>query len=238
MLGNKFHIHIDVDATFDVHNALLYEYFEIFLMKELGFSLKNFSGVPADSHRHAPERHLTHKTQDSRAFYRIFDSIESYLTQHPKAMTGYIEGEYIPERIQIPDSEFNPNVAVPFKLELGSLPTGKFREDEIHITLDRDNSDPRLISSLRQMGFFSVYMDKDYGTAEIFTTQGYYHDIQTVLPLITNYLNQVGGAVNCVIKEERIVRSWMSAPDITLPPVITSIQQLAVAQPTHQLCVR
>ena len=216
MITTEFHIHIDA--------AFLEGSFEIILMDKFGFSLKNFAEVPADSQRHTPSHHLTYKSQDSREFHRTFDSIESYLTQHPKTIIGYIEGEYIPERIQIPNSEFNPSFTVPFKLELGSLPTGKFREDEIHITLDRDRSDPQLILSLRQMGFFSVYMDKDYGTAEIFTTQGSYHDIQTVLPLITNYLNQVGGAVNCVIKEERIVRSWMSAPEITLPPVITSIQ--------------
>ena len=212
----EYHIHIDAEWVSDK--------FEKFLIGELQFLLKNFTGFPANTARHAPERHFTYKVAEGKAFNEIFDALLHFLANHPDSMSGYIEGEFIPGEVVISAHDFNPNILPPFKLELGRLPEGKFREDEIHITLDRDNSDPRLISSLRQMGFFSVYMDKDYGTAEIFTTQGSYHDIQTVLPLITNYLNQVGGAVNCVIKEERIVRSWMSAPEITLPPVITSIQ--------------
>ena len=230
MITTEFHIHIDAVS--------LEQSFELALMNDLGFSLKNFLKEPTVTQSYAPDRHLTYKTQDRRESNHTFKAIKSYLDRYPNGMEGYIEYECIPERILISNSEFNTEVAIPFKLEFGSLPEGKFREDEIHITLDRDRSDHRLRDSLKQMGFSPAYMKKDYGIAEILTIQGSRKDIEIVLPLITNYLKQVGGAVNCVIKEERIVRSWMSAPDITLPPVITSIQQLAVAQPTHQLCVR
>lgn len=229
---NNKELHIHIDAKW------LSGEFEIFLMEKLRFSLKNFTDFPTNTARHAPERHLTYKVDNRKTFDENFDAILNFVDLHPDSMSGYIEGEEIPRKIAIPTRPFNPDILPPFKLELGSLPTGKFREDEIHITLDRDRSDPRLILSLRQMRFFSVYMDKDYGTAEIFTTQGSCRDIRTVLPLITNYLNEVGGAVNCVIKEEIIVRSWMSAPDLQLPPVISTIQAFTAAPLTTSLCTR
>jgi hypothetical protein len=226
----EYHIHIDAEWIGDR--------FEKFLMKELQFSLKNFAGFPTNTARHAPDRHLTYKVDNRKTFDEKFDAILNFIDLHPDSMSGYIEGEEIPRKLAILTRPFNTDILPPFKLELGSLPTGKFREDEIHITLDRDRSDPRLILSLRQMGFFSVYMDKDYGTAEIFTTQGSYRDIRTVLPLITNYLNEVGGAVNCVIKEEIIVRSWMSSLDLQLPPVISTIQAFTAASLTTSLSTR
>jgi hypothetical protein len=197
MIIKEFHIHIDA--------SFLEQSFEDFLRSSLQFSLKNFAGVHPDSQRHAPDHHLTYKTQISKDFQETFAEIESYLDNHPDCLTGYVEGEYIPGEISISHSKFDPEVAPPFQLERGSLPAGEFREDEIHITLDRDRSDPRLLLVLRQMGFFSVYMEKSYGTAEIFTTQGSYKNIQSILPLLIDYLNHAGGAANCVVKEERIV---------------------------------
>jgi hypothetical protein len=228
--NREFHIHIDAKWLSDE--------FEKVLIEKLQFYLKNFSGFPINMARYAPDRHLTYKVDNVKTFHEKFDEILNFVNHHPDSMSGCIEGEEIPRKIAIPTSPFNPDILQPFKLERGNLPTGKFREDEIHITLDRDRSDPRLILSLRQMGFFSVYMDKDYGTAEIFTTQGSGRDIRTVLPLITNYLNEVGGAVNCVIKEEIIVRSWMSSPDLQLPPVISTIQAFTAAPITTSLCTR
>jgi hypothetical protein len=227
---SEYHIHIDAEWIGDG--------FEKFLMKKFQFSLKNFAGFPTNTARHVPERHLTCKVDNRKTFDEKFDAILNFIDLHPDSMSGYIEGEEIPHKLAIPPRPFNTDILPPFKLELGSLPTGKFREDEIHITLDRDRSDPRLILSLRQMGFFSVYMDKEYGTAEIFTTQGSCRDIRTVLPIITNYLNEVGGAVNCVIKEEIIVRSWMSSLDLQLPPVISTIQAFTAAPLTTSLSTR
>jgi hypothetical protein len=212
----EFHIHLDAQW--------IAKDFQVFLLVNEGFSLKNFSGFPDNLMRHAPEVHLTRKMDNAHDFHQIFDTIQTYLENHSESMAGYVEGEYIPGEISIPNCEFNPDFPVPFVLELDELPSGLFREDEIHITLDRDKSDPRLLLALRQMGFFSVYMDKDWGVAEIFTTQGSFNHIsKSVLPSIIDYLSKAGGAVNCVVKEERIVRSWMSSPDIKRPPVICKI---------------
>jgi hypothetical protein len=223
---SEFHIHVDA--------AFIEQGFEGFLLNTLGFSLKNFSVIPTESERHAPEHHLTYKIADAKTFHRQFDAIEQYLKQHPDAMEGYVEGEHIPGEIQIPHREFNPEVLIPFTVELSNLASGEFREDEIHITLDADLSDPRLLLSLSQMGFFSVFMDKAYGKAKIFTTQGSCRNIREILPWLTSYLENVGGAANCVVKEERILRSWLSSPDVKRPPTISHIHKHCTL-PTNQL---
>jgi hypothetical protein len=213
----EFHIHLDAQW--------IAKDFQGFLLGDEGFSLKNFSGFPDNTMRHAPEVHLTRKMNSAHEFHRIFDAIQTYLENHSDSMVGYVEGEYIPGEIFIPNCEFNPEFPAPFVLELNELPSGTFREDEIHITLDRDKSDPRLLLALRQMGFFSVYMDKDWGVAEIFTTQGSFNHISKgVIPSIIDYLSKAGGAANCAVKEERIVRSWMSSQDVKRPPVIGKIR--------------
>jgi hypothetical protein len=222
----EFHIHIDA-VSIDTN-------FEEMLVNSLSFSLKNFSVIPTESERHAPDRHLTYKTRDARTFHQQFDAIEQYLSNHPLAMEGYVEGEIIPGEILIPSNTFDPDVAIPFVVDLSDLDPGEFREDEIHITLDADCSDPRLLLSLGQMGFFSVFMDKPYGRAKIFTTQGSRRNIQQILPLLTEYLIQAGGAVNCVVKEEIVSRFWLSSPSVRRPPTIALIHQSSTSS-TSQL---
>jgi hypothetical protein len=216
------HIHIDAkNIEYQLEKLLIQKY---------GFDHKNFIQRQDLNPSYAPETHLTYKTTNANQANQIFKDIHTYLEQNPNSMTGYVEYEYIPEQISIEYRTFNPDVPLPFQLELGDLAIGAFREDEIHITIDRDNSDPRLLESLRQIGFFSALRQKDYGIAEIFTTQGSYQDIQKVLPMIVSYLNQAGGAAACIVKEERIIHSWVSSLDYKLPPVIKSIQTYSIPQ--------
>jgi hypothetical protein len=222
MNDQEFHIHIDAKN--------INSQFEKILVNKHEFGYKNFIKRQDLNPSYAPETHLTYKTTNPNQASQIFKDIHTYLEQNPDSMTGYVEHEYIPDKISIEYRTFNPDVPLPFQLELGNLAIGAFREDEIHITLDRDNSDRRLLESLRQIGFFSALRQKDYGIAEIFTTQGSYQDIQKVLPMIVSYLNQAGGAAACVVKEERIIHSWVSSLDYKLPPVIKSIQTSSIPQ--------
>jgi hypothetical protein len=222
MKKKEFHIHIDAKN--------INTQFEKILIEQYSFEYKNFIRRQDLNPSHAPETHLTYKTTDSNRSSQIFRDIHNYLEQNPDSMIGYLEYECIPEKISIEYRTFNPDVPLPFQLELGDLGIGAFREDEIHITVDRDNSDRRLRESLIQIGFFPASRQKDYGIAEIFTTQGSYQDIQKVLPMIVSYLNQAGGAATCVVKEERIIHSWVSSPDYKLPPVIKSIQTSSIPQ--------
>lgn len=211
---DKFHIHVDA--------LKLSQEFENFLIENLNFWQSDFAGHPEGVPHFEAPIHLTTKTETAKEFKAIFESIQSYLEQNPEAIEGYVEGEYIPLDIDIKEQPFNPEVEVPCRFELTDLDPGTFREDEIHVTLDRDKSDPRLIENLRSMGFFSAYMDKSFGTVEILTVQGSIKQIQQLLPQILHYLKDAGGSVKCSVKEERIVRWWVSSSNLSLPPVIMS----------------
>jgi hypothetical protein len=215
---HEFHIHIDAQEM-DVS-------FEAFVVETLGFSNTDFSGHPEGALHFETPKHLTYKTKDAKKFKETFDTIETQLKETPELLTGYVEGEYIPLDLDISAEPFNPEIPTPCKWELGMLPAGVFREDEVHVTLDRDRSNPQLIQSLRSMGFFSAYMDKSYGTAEILTAQGSRSTIQQLLSIILPYLKTAGGAVNCSVKEERVIRWWSSSNAVKFPPVVQAVTML------------
>jgi hypothetical protein len=217
-IQGEFHVHIDAQQ-------MTYE-FETFVIESLGFYNTAFSGHPEGALHFETPKHLTYKTKDARAFKETFDRIESHLEKNPNLLMGYVEGEYIPLDIEIAEMPFNPDIKVPCEWDLKNLPAGIFREDEIHVTLDRDRSHPKLIQSLRKMGFFSAYMDKPYGTAEILTVQGSRTTIQKLLSMILPYLTNAGGAVHCSVKEERVIRWWSSSPSIQFPPTANVVTML------------
>jgi hypothetical protein len=226
-MSEEFHIHIDAKKM----DAQL----EAILIERYRFEHKNFIQRQGSSPSYAPEIHLTYKTTDLNRSKQIYKDIQVQLEHNPTSMIGYVEYEYVPKQISIKHQDFNSSISIPFHLELDNLPMGTFREDEIHITLDRDNSDPRLLESLSQIGLFSALRQKEYGIAEIFTVQGYSHDIKRILPLLTTYLDRAGGAAKCVVKEEIIVRSWVSSSDYNLPPIIQNIEMHSTPQLTKTI---
>lgn len=211
-----FHIHIDA--------VTLSDDFETYLTRELGFWRSDFSGHPEGAEAFCPLNHLTQKVTTTREFRVLFDRVLSYVKIHD-AMKGYIEGEFIALDKDIEERSFDASVKPPFKLRRTFLPPGTFRESEVHIVLNRDQSDRRLLRNLMEMGLFAAYLPKAYGTAEIFTVQGSRVIIQTLIKHLSDYLDKAGGAVECSIKEERIADWWMSEPNLRLPPVVDSVDE-------------
>lgn len=211
---SDFHIHIDAINVSEEFDKLVTSQFE--------FWRGDFAGHPEGIEHYEPTTHLTYKTSSSLEFKSVFEKIVRYASTDP-LFQGYIEGECIPIDLDIPSRPYNPSIQLPFQFTTIKLPAGIFRETEIHITLDRDKSDPRLLHSLHQMGFFAAYLPKADHVAEILTVQGTKDKIQTLLPPLMEYMEQVGGAANCSIKEERIAKWWMSSPDVPLPPVVDVI---------------
>jgi alkylation response protein AidB-like acyl-CoA dehydrogenase len=212
---SQFHIHIDAQN--------LAPGFERFVIADLGFWRSDFSGHPEGVEHYEPPHHFTQKTKDSKEFKALFDQIVGH-AKAPQAMKGYIEGEFVPLDRDIALHPYDASVPLPFKLERTFLPAGTFRETEVHVTLDRDRSEPQLLRNLLEMGLFAAYLPKTYGTAAIFTAQGSRAHIDALLPTLAAYLERAGGAVECSIKEERIAHWWMSEPALPLPPVVESIQ--------------
>jgi hypothetical protein len=210
----EFDIHIDaLTLTADFENYL----------KDQGFWRSDFSGHPEGAEAYEPPNHLTQKTVMSSEFRALFDKVLSYVKTH-NAMKGYIEGEFIALDQEIEERPFNPSVKPPFTLRTTFLPPGTFRQDEIHIAVSRDESDPRLLRNLMEMGLFAAYIPKPWGIEEVFTAQGLRKDIDAILPPLMEYLKNAGGSVHCSIKEERVADWWLSEAGLRLPPVIGSIE--------------
>src|SRR6266404_7355604 len=140
---SAFHIHID---ALNISPA-----FEEYLTKELRFWRSDFSGSPDSANAFFPVNHLTLKPETSKDFRTVFDKLLTYVKTQD-AMQGYIEGEFIAVQKHIEEKPFDSSVSVPFRLKRTSLAPGKFRESEVHITLNKDRSDPALIRSLIDMG--------------------------------------------------------------------------------------
>lgn len=220
--SNMFHIHVDaVEAEAS---------FELMLRDELGFYRVEYSiedtsvdlGDECPPHSH----HWTLKTTDSLKFNESVKQLFLVLVNDQPIKRGYVECEYIAfaQKFSLPHYT---ETTLPFRLTMQAPRPGEFRESEIHVTLSRDESDPRLIDALQnRIGMLSGYIPKTWGVAQIFTAQGTRAQIDQIRDPLYQFLLRVGGAVRCSMKEERTVRYWMShASGIGLPYVIGEIKQ-------------
>ncbi|MBI3255982.1 MAG: hypothetical protein HYZ63_03355 [Candidatus Andersenbacteria bacterium] len=213
-----YHIHVDAQRTSPE--------FEDFAIGKLGFWPQDFLHEGGEELSYEPARHLTYHPKDGEEFKLLFGQMRDFLNSHPDMVQGYIEGECIPFDLDIDAKPFDPSIKHPFRLTLKNLPPGKFREDEIHVSLLRDTSDPGLKAALRAMGLYVAYLPKPEGVAAIFTVQGRRKKISELLPALTFYLQRAGGGQRCSIKEERIADSWMSSDNLALPPIVDKIEWL------------
>ena len=210
----EFHVHVDA--------SWVSPKFECEAITKLGFWRSDFLTEPGSEGVFAPAFHLTKKPCSTAEFRVDFGRVRD-LAERSGGVKGYLEGEFIAYRAEFDPRPFNTHVPVPLRFTTRSVEPGNFRETELHITLDRDRSDPRIIATLRRMGFFEAYTPKPYGVAAIFTIQGSRAQIREALPLIHSYLAEAGGISHGKLKEERIVDWWVSDRDVSLPPVIDSI---------------
>jgi hypothetical protein len=215
---NKGEYHIHIDANYLSSQA------EVLLLDKFGFTDTAFSGHAKGALHFETPKHFTFKTKSNLEFNCKFESIHQYFLDNPESVVGYLEGEYVPLDTEILPKPFDRTVPVPFKLALTNLESGSFREDEIHITLDRDKSEPQLLENLRTMGFFSAYMDKPHSNVEIFTAQGSKKNVRVILKHVKEYLHKAGGGIGGTIKEEIILRWWLSDPQISIPPIATILR--------------
>ncbi len=215
-----FHIHVDATK--------MNSEFERDLVERLNFYKVNYSidRKEVDLAEGEPEHeyHLTLKLDSSRVFKDTCNDIFGIIVAKKTIDSGYVECEFVALDDRPSHSPYK-EVDVPFKLSMRSPRAGAFRESELHVTLSRDESDPRLIKHIHHdIGMLSGFIPKDWGVAQIFTAQGTQSQINQIRDPLVNYIHSAGGAARCSIKEERTVRYWMSHADgIGLPYVIDQI---------------
>lgn len=212
-------------AGFDIHvdATELSADAEWFLTQEMKFWRSDFCGHPEGAEAYEPPHHLTIKPSTGKEYSEAFDRVRDYFKANPGSIRGYIEGEFFAFDEDLLSNPFSSTVKPPFYVKTGCIPAGNFRESEIHVTMSRDKSDPRLFKLLMEMGFFAAYLSKDYGVGQVFTVQGTKQQIQDLLNPLFKFLDEIGGSHACSVKEERVVGWWMSEPGLPLPPVIKEI---------------
>jgi hypothetical protein len=177
-------------------------------------------------HGYEPNLHLTNKLQNASEFRKVSAACIGVLESNPTYMEGYLECEVIIQRHEIPVREFSPSARFPFKVELGSLPKGEFRESEIHISMSEEKSDSRLFKALEGAGLFAAYKDSPAGRRVIYTVQGCRKDMVLLWKDLESYLQSAGGAVEGKMKEECIYKHWLCSPEYPLPPIAQNIVYL------------
>ena len=210
-----YHIHVDAQGPLDQGLEAK--------LKELGFWDADFDHLP-EADGYEPLRHLTQKPSTRAEQRQLLEEVRSYVEVHPGELIGYIECEGIVKREKYDYQPFDPAVPIPFRFHVGPLPKGMFRQDEIHIALDRDESDERLMAALKSLGFHVAYLRDEGRVRAIYTVQGYVREIEQLWPALNTYLQEAGGIARGSMKEEVITDWWASSPEIPLPPIISRIE--------------
>ena len=210
----RYHIHID-GTTFP--EVLARE------ARRIGFYETNFSGHPEGFQHFEPKVHLTLKAEGVESFNAAWSELEKVASA--VEWKGYIEGEFIPFDDELPWKEY-VDVPVPFKLERRRLRSEEdFRQTEVHVVMDKDASDARLMRGLLEAGLYGAYLPKQDHTALVLTAQGYKADIFRLSGVLRKYLASVGGAARCTLKEERAIRyKLFNLLPEELPEIVDCVQ--------------
>jgi len=180
-----YHIHID--------SQILPEKLEKYAKEALGFQAQDFTGNPYGYEHFNPVRHLTLKTSDRGIFNSVWYDLEEKAAEF--GLVGYLEGEYILTDDFIPYKQYR-EIAFPFKVYrrvLSGNENEQFRQTEIHLGMDKDASNPKLIKNLLDAGLYGVYLPKNDHTSVIFTIQGFVKNIRPLKQALLNYLRESGG---------------------------------------------
>ena len=213
-----YHIHLDTKTL----SAELHEQFQ----KELGFFAHHFSGHPEGRIHFEPTSHSSKRIFSKDDFKKVWDEAVLFVGKE-KDVVGYLEGEYIPTDIYIPNKPVTKFFAPHFSIKRRTLSSAlgeKFRETEFHLVLDFDNSDERVINSLLDAGLYGALLPKEGYRAIILTIQGHNRFIKPLIEEIKWYLKAVGGVARCTIKEEVALQNQLFAmsPE-ELPEIIDTI---------------
>jgi hypothetical protein len=139
---------------------------------------------------------------------------------------GYLEGEYVPIDMPLIEKPYR-DLPVPFEVtrrRLHGPPTEAFRESELHLTLDKDSSDERLIRRLLEAGLYGAYLPKSSHTSLVLTAQGRRNTIGELFQILRGYLESAGGVVRGTLKEEIAIRhALFGITTAALPEVVDQL---------------
>ncbi len=165
--------------------------------------------------------HFTLKTTDPRTFKSTFEDTVAYLSK--TEFEGYVEGECIAYDMDIEHSISEPVSLENLSPEFSDLNPGEFRETELHITL-KHHENHKAVAALKRIGFFSAFMDKPFGLAEILTVQGSKRAIGALENHVIRFLQSRDDISDCSIKREDIAKFWLSDPNVKRAQVMQDLE--------------
>jgi hypothetical protein len=214
-----YHIHLDTKTQ----STKLHDCFQ----RELGFFPHHFSGHPEGRIHFEPTSHSSKKILSKDEFRKLWEKAVRLVGKDTSAV-GYLEGEYIPKDIFIPyrpiTTFFTPSFSIK-RRTLYSSQGEKFRETELHLVLDFDKSDQRVITGLLDAGLYGALRPKQGYRVIVLTIQGHACFIRPLIEKIQHYLSAVGGVVHCTLKEEVALKHHLfggMTPE-ELPEIIETI---------------
>lgn len=218
--SRTFHLHIDATVMPEPLYGIL--------KNQMGFWDSEFNGHPEGFSHFEPKRHVTLKFTEGGKFRKACQEVEALVEQYPD-FVGYLEGEYIREERFVADASYH-ELPVPFQItrrRLDGSSFEQFRESELHLSLDKDASNPRLIKNLLEAGLYGAYLPKVDYVALVLTIQGFREDIGRLTECIWDHLAQSGGTVKAKLKEEYAIwhKLYNLAPK-DLPEIIDKVTYL------------
>ena len=212
-----FHLHIDL---FDEPSAKFAATLQL-----MGFADTSFH-VPYPDGHDGCTAHWTWKTENAICAHQQWVALTQ--TARDAGIPGYLEHELVllDETIET-DRSFDPGVTMPFVLERYRLQEGGFKESEVHLTLDRDASDPRVMEWFTSMGMVPAVMPKRRADGTLFdalilTAGGDKREIARVFKELHDVVPLLGGIKECSIKFEVMEGHLLFGgfPTSRLPPVV------------------
>jgi hypothetical protein len=213
-----YHIHVDASAiSEDLHTQI---------KNSLFFIDDNFLDLPQKGYSvFVPKAHLSKKIPSKQEFDETWNILEKMVNM--KNLTGYLEAEFIKNFDAIPSKPYI-RVKPPFTIHrrtLNGSPNEIFRQSEIHIMMDADRSEKRLITDLLDAGFYGGYYQENDKKGVVLTIQGFTKDIEPLYKVLQQYLEKTGGAVNCFIEMELTVHSkLLGVTSNRLPEIADSVE--------------
>lgn len=176
-------------------------------LRVLGFWDTSFR-VPYPDGHDGCVAHWTWKTENATSAHQKWAALSQII--QGAGIPGYIERELIKFDLDEPitvDHPFDPSVERPFMLEKYTLSEGGFKESEVHMTLDKDASDPRVMDYFTSMGMVPAIMPKRHADgspfdALILTAAGDKREIAHVMKELRDVIPRLGGIKGCSIKFE------------------------------------
>jgi len=177
------------------------------VLRALGFKDASFDNPYPDGHVGSVAV-WTFKSKDETECSARWARVLEFVKQLEIPGFGEYECIMLDKTIQT-NHPFDPHTVKPFKLKQYSLPEGGFKESEVHISLDYDASDPRVMEWFISIGMVPAILPKHRTdgsryNALVLTSQGDRQEIGRVVKKLHNVIPRLGGIEGCSIKFEVI----------------------------------